>query len=152
MQKQKPQSGVTRRLRDRFARLARLAKAVVWRPWGLGMRRLAATRNPVLGWAFSRTAMVRRLLLRRMTIVGITGSCGKTTTTLLTGAVLSSLGRCRVKGGIAVRHTAAETLLSVASSTRFFVHEIGAFELGSVARAVRILRPQIGIVTVVRKN
>ena len=39
-------------------------------------------------------AVIRRKTLRHVTFIGVTGSCGKTTTTRLVGAVLGSAGQC----------------------------------------------------------
>ncbi len=55
----------------------------------------AALKRSSLWWR----ARQRRLTRSDVTYVGVTGSCGKTTTTRLIGAVLSSAGECRVDAG-----------------------------------------------------
>lgn len=115
----------------------------------LRKKHLSTIHNPVLNWVANHAAMLRRLTLRHTTVIGITGSCGKTTTTLLTGTILSVNGACHVKASGNTQYAAMRSMLSIDPSTRFCVHEVGAYEPGSIARAVKILRPQIGIVTTI---
>lgn len=105
--------------------------------------------NPATNWLARGAATVRRLRLRHMTFVGVTGSCGKTTTTLLTGAILSANAACHVKAGGNTERAVRRTLLKIDPATRFCVHEVAAYAPGHMARSVKILRPQIGVVTMV---
>jgi len=112
-------------------------------------RRTSIFRNPALNWIAGRAARVRRLTLRRMTVIGITGSGGKTTTTSLIGAMLSAEALCHMKAGASTEYAITRTLLKIDSATRFCVHEVGAYEPGRIARAVKILKPQIAVVTAI---
>lgn len=106
-------------------------------------------RNPFVTWVAGQGARLRRLALRDTVIIGVTGSCGKTTTTALIGQVLSTKAKCQVKAGGNTYKAATRTMLALTGSDPFSIHEVGAFEPGSVARAARILRPHIGVVTVI---
>ena len=73
----------------------------VWRSAGRGgvkqvLRRLPGNlRDSIVLWP----AIIRRKRSRHVTFIGVTGSCGKTTTTRLVGAVLSSAGQCCIGAG-----------------------------------------------------
>ena len=102
----------------------------------------------VLDWR----ARIRRPSLNGVTFVGVTGSCGKTTATELIRAVLSTIGRCQSRSNepwtdqsLRVRNA----ILSVGTDTRYFVYETASIGPGSIARQLAILRPTIGIVTIV---
>jgi UDP-N-acetylmuramoyl-tripeptide--D-alanyl-D-alanine ligase len=98
-------------------------------------------------------ARIRRPALINITFVGVTGSCGKTTTTRLVQAVLSHIGSCqyctnepwRVHQRLRVR----EAILSVDTATRYYVYETASIGPGSIASQLEILRPHIGVVTTV---
>ena len=98
-------------------------------------------------------ARIRRLALNRVTFVGVTGSCGKTTTTALIQQVLAKNGLCqawineprRLHQSIRVR----QAVLSVGAGTRYYVYETASIGPGSIARQLDILRPQIGVVTTI---
>lgn len=115
----------------------------------LGKRRLFTYRNPIVARFGGDVARLRRLTLRRLTVIGVTGSCGKTTTTELAGQILSAKSQCHVKSSGNTSLAALRSMLSIDPSARFCVHEVGAHAPGSIARAVGILRPQIGIVTAI---
>jgi UDP-N-acetylmuramoyl-tripeptide--D-alanyl-D-alanine ligase len=93
-------------------------------------------------------AAFRRVGLRRVTFIAVTGSCGKTTTLALSDAVLSSKGKCCVGGG-SRRWLVAETLIDIEASTKFCLQELHASFPGLVRESVRVLRPQIGVVTTI---
>jgi UDP-N-acetylmuramoyl-tripeptide--D-alanyl-D-alanine ligase len=90
-------------------------------------------------------AILRRRILTKIAFVGVTGSCGKTTTTQLIGAVLSSAGECRIDSG--GPHNAARDMLSLKASSKYCVHEVHGSAPGRIKEHVRILRPRIGVVT-----
>lgn len=103
----------------------------------------------VLDWC----ARIRRPALINVTFVGVTGSCGKTTTARLIHAVLSNIGNCqsctnepwRVHQRVRVR----EAILSIGASTRYYVYETASIGPGSIASQLKILQPHIGVVTTV---
>jgi UDP-N-acetylmuramoyl-tripeptide--D-alanyl-D-alanine ligase len=82
------------------------------------------------------------------TVVGITGSTGKTTTKDLAAAVLSV--RYRVRSSPASFNNQVGvplTVLSTDQEAEAIVCEIGASAVGEIARLCTVARPRIGVVT-----
>ncbi len=87
-------------------------------------------------------------MLSDLCCVGVTGSCGKTTTKELIGAILATKGRCRKSNKTHNNPVlVAETIFTIRPWHRFCVHELGAPRPGVLAKSVKMLRPQIGVVT-----
>ena len=99
--------------------------------------------------ARSCLAHLRRPRLKHVTFVGVTGSCGKTTTTQLIGAVLSTAGKTVQVSGLNGYRQLVETVLSLEPRTRYCAHEMSGSWPGRLAPQVRLLRPAIGVVTVI---
>jgi UDP-N-acetylmuramoyl-tripeptide--D-alanyl-D-alanine ligase len=94
-------------------------------------------------------AQVHRIWLWNTTFIAVTGSCGKSTTTNLVGAILSTRGHCYQKrGDNFIQHSVA-TLLSLASSTKYCIQEVSAYPLGQIEKHVRVLRPRIAVVVAI---
>ncbi len=115
-------------------------------------RRMKRPERIVLAW--QRRLRPPRALLRRIsrgdvTYVGVTGSCGKTTTTRLIGAVLSSSGDCRTDAGYNGVWRVATNLLTVGAETNFCAQELSGSRPGRIKTQLRVLRPQIGVITTV---
>jgi UDP-N-acetylmuramoyl-tripeptide--D-alanyl-D-alanine ligase len=91
--------------------------------------------------------MAKRQICSHVTYIGVTGSCGKSTTTNLIGTILSSAGRCQTLGGDNRPASVAANLLSISSSTDYCVQEISAHQPGALRKRTRMVRPQIGVVT-----
>ena len=93
-------------------------------------------------------ATVHRRRLKDVAFIGVTGSCGKTTTKELIAAALASGLRGRKSpaqgNGLAV---IAKTVLRTTRKDAFCVLEVAAGNPGGVARAARLVRPQIAVVT-----
>ena len=92
-------------------------------------------------------ARIHRRKLCHTNFLGVTGSCGKTTTARLVGAALSSkfhvfVGDQPFNGP---QHI-AKSVLSLQPGYDFFVHEMGACKPGVMERSVRVFRPRIGVV------
>jgi UDP-N-acetylmuramoyl-tripeptide--D-alanyl-D-alanine ligase len=115
-------------------------------------RLLGRWRNRVMPFR----SMLRRLRLRNIRYVGVTGSAGKTTTAKLIGVVLSTDGPCYVGAGYEGIGTTTPDLTGLPADSKFCVHELYGTRPGRLKPALRILRPQIGVVTTVgmdhRKN
>ena len=79
--------------------------------------------------------------------IGITGSCGKTTTTELIAAILAKQGPVRKLSHLNTTEYVASTILAVSPQHRFCVIELSAGEPGLLAKSVKLLRPNIGVVT-----
>ncbi|MFT4511736.1 MAG: UDP-N-acetylmuramoyl-tripeptide--D-alanyl-D-alanine ligase [Planctomycetota bacterium] len=86
----------------------------------------------------------------RAKVVGITGSCGKTSTKEWLGAVLSSaMPTVRSPGSYNNQIGVPLTLFQLQPETRAAVVEIGTNAPGEIAQLTAVARPDIGIVTCV---
>jgi len=79
--------------------------------------------------------------------IGVTGSCGKTTACELLAAVLSRQGKTRCGIGANATDAVAETVLMVRPWHDFCVNEVSAHQLGVIGASVKVLRPEIAVVT-----
>ena len=92
-----------------------------------------------------------RACLGRVVFIGITGSCGKTTTKELVAAVLAS--RYRGVHSRGTRNVLGEVMLVILRARpwhRFCVQELTVGWIGEalpLERRVQLLRPQIGVIT-----
>jgi UDP-N-acetylmuramoyl-tripeptide--D-alanyl-D-alanine ligase len=100
-------------------------------------------------WALSCPAMAHRLLNPHVTYIGVTGSCGKTTTVQLIGAVLATTGECCLNAGENRLRPLARSVRAVGRSTRYCVQELSGSAPGRLRPLTRVLRPQIGVITTV---
>jgi UDP-N-acetylmuramoyl-tripeptide--D-alanyl-D-alanine ligase len=81
------------------------------------------------------------------TIVGITGSNGKTTVKEMTGAILAQRGACLVTQGNLNNHIGVPlTLARLAPAHRYGVIEMGANHPGEIAHLASIAAPEVGLV------
>lgn len=83
----------------------------------------------------------------RICFIGITGSCGKTTTTELVAAILEQEGPVRKSSHENTLRCFTKTVLSLSPRHRFCISEISAHAPGALDAPLRLLRPQIGVVT-----
>ncbi len=98
-------------------------------------------------------ALLHRLCLPRVTFVGITGSAGKTTAKDLTALVLEAAGPCQRTLRSNNRPTGvAETILATTRRHRYCVAEVSASRPGFLDRPVRLLRPDIAVLTMVARD
>ncbi|MET4780700.1 UDP-N-acetylmuramoyl-tripeptide--D-alanyl-D-alanine ligase [Glaciihabitans sp. UYNi722] len=82
-----------------------------------------------------------------LTIIGITGSNGKTTTKNMLRAMLSAVGPTVAPPGSFNNQVGAPlSMLSIDFETRFLVVEMGASGAGDIARTVAIATPDISVV------
>ena len=100
-----------------------------------------------------RDAASHRRDVRGVTFIGVTGSCGKTTTVRLTAHVLAgsyagtaSAEDANCGGGLAA------TVLAVTPTDRFCVQELGAWGPGTLDASLAVVRPEVGVVTNVRRD
>jgi len=88
-----------------------------------------------------------RQQLKNLTVIGITGSQGKTTTKELLAAVLSSKAETVSPQGNNNNELGVPiTLLQCTEATRYCVVEMGARHQGDIAKLAEIARPNIGVV------
>ena len=81
------------------------------------------------------------------TVVGITGSNGKTTVKEMTGAILGACGPCLVTRGNLNNHIGVPlTLARLDSTHRFAVIEMGANHQREIAHLASICEPDVGLV------
>ncbi|MDA0813539.1 MAG: UDP-N-acetylmuramoyl-tripeptide--D-alanyl-D-alanine ligase [Verrucomicrobia bacterium] len=78
--------------------------------------------------------------------IGVTGSCGKSTTVHLLTEVLRKRGRCPKPSGGNLPEALPVCLLRVTSSHNAVVQEIGTMNPGHIRHNCRIFRPEIGVV------
>lgn len=100
-----------------------------------------------------RRADEHRRALAGTVAVAVTGSCGKTTTTNLVAAVLSSRYRGNTSDGawncgLGVAHS----LLAVLPDDDFFVQELGAWGPGTLDAGIELVRPDVAVVTNLRND
>jgi UDP-N-acetylmuramoyl-tripeptide--D-alanyl-D-alanine ligase len=94
-----------------------------------------------------------RTRLAAVTVVAVTGSCGKTTTKELTAAVLSGLGRgTSSTGSDNCGDDVARDLLSVRPDDRYYVQELGAWGPGTLDAGIDLVRPDLAVVTNLRND
>lgn len=80
-------------------------------------------------------------------IVAVTGSNGKTTTKNLLRSILERVApTVAARGSFNNQVGAPMTMLEVTEDTRFLVLEMGASSVGAIARLVRLVRPDVGVV------
>jgi UDP-N-acetylmuramoyl-tripeptide--D-alanyl-D-alanine ligase len=83
-------------------------------------------------------------------IVGITGSCGKTTTTQMTGAILRQIGPTLVPIGNKNNQFGVPlTLFNLNAGHQYAVIEMGADRGGEIKYLANIVQPTVSIITLV---
>jgi UDP-N-acetylmuramoyl-tripeptide--D-alanyl-D-alanine ligase len=103
--------------------------------------------------AFGRLASAIVGRASGLTVIGVTGSVGKTTTKDLLGQVLARLGPTVAPPGNRNNEIGVPTNVSlVVPETRFLVCEFGARHVGDVEYLARLTRPRVGVVTTVGES
>ena len=98
-------------------------------------------------------ARAHRSELSRVTFVGITGSCGKTTTKdLATGLVAGVRTGTGSPGSENCGSALVQNVLGVRPEHDFFIQELGAWGPGTLDAGLEILRPDVGVVLNVRRD
>jgi UDP-N-acetylmuramoyl-tripeptide--D-alanyl-D-alanine ligase len=84
---------------------------------------------------------------RDVTVIGITGSNGKTSVKTMTARILARHGKTHANSGSFNNEIGLPlTLLSMPQDTRFAVLEMGAGKPGDIAYLAAIARPRVGLV------
>jgi UDP-N-acetylmuramoyl-tripeptide--D-alanyl-D-alanine ligase len=134
-------------LPEAFARGA--AAAVISRPDGAGLD-LPADRGIVRAPDTTRALQDLAAAVRRRSgarVVGITGSCGKTTAKEMTAAVLAARWRVHPsRGNLNNTFGLPLTTLEMPDDAELLVLEMGMSYPGEIARLVEIADPDIGVV------
>ena len=88
-----------------------------------------------------------RKQLPDLTVIGITGSSGKTTTKDLLASILSSRAICvATKASFNNELGAPITLLECDADTKYCILEMGARHMGDIAALCEMARPNVGVV------
>ena len=104
-------------------------------------------------WLVIFIAGLQRRRSGHVTFVGITGSVGKTMTKDLTAAILAAFGPCqKTAGSYNTFPSIAGRVWNTGRAHRYCVAEIGASGPGTMDQAVRILKPDIGVITVIGRD
>jgi UDP-N-acetylmuramoyl-tripeptide--D-alanyl-D-alanine ligase len=82
-----------------------------------------------------------------VTFIGVTGSCGKTSTTAMIAALLGTERRGTSSPGDNRFTDVGKTVLRTGSRHSFCVVEIAAWGPGTVARAARVVAPDVAVIT-----
>ena len=129
-----------------FAAAAVAAGAVA----ALGSRAVAGVPMIVVADVLTAVGQLARAVLDRLpdlTVVGITGSSGKTTTKDMIGQLLAEIGPVVAPAGSLNNELGLpHTVLMAGEKTRFLVLEMGARGLGHLAYLTGIAPPSIGVV------
>lgn len=97
--------------------------------------------------AMTALARVVASRLANLTVVGVTGSSGKTTTKDLIGQLLARLGpTVALPGSLNNELGFPYTVLQATGETRFLVLEMGARKVGHIGFLAEIAHPSIGVV------
>lgn len=130
---------------DAFARGATIALVAREVPHPVGSA-LVVVEDPLA--ALARAASHTRAGWRDVTVVGITGSVGKTSTKDLTAAALSEGRRVHASHGSFNNEAGLPlTLLHAPTGTEVVVAEMGARFRGNIAALCAVARPTVGVVT-----
>jgi len=98
--------------------------------------------------ALARLASAHRDRLARLTVIGVTGTNGKTTTKDFLHAALSGAGKvAATTGNLNNRLGVPLTLLGLTEDLDFAVIEMGASAVGDIARLAALARPKVGVIT-----
>jgi UDP-N-acetylmuramyl pentapeptide synthase len=90
----------------------------------------------------------RREALDGVTFIGVTGSCGKTTTKELLAAALATAGSVkRSRGSNNTISSLVDLIARTEPTDRFAVMEVAAWGPGTMDDSLRLLRPRVGVVT-----
>lgn len=91
----------------------------------------------------------RRKKLAKTAFIAVTGSSGKTTTTLLINHMLGHAFRTIVSAGANTMAIFTKVVLNVKSSDQFAIFEVSGHEPGAIDTACRLLQPGVGVITTV---
>ncbi|AJM77474.1 UDP-N-acetylmuramoyl-tripeptide--D-alanyl-D-alanine ligase [Rathayibacter toxicus] len=126
------------------------ALLIVERPLDLAVPQVIVDDSVTALGALATEVIRRARVLGGLSVVGITGSNGKTTTKNLLRTILGRIGETVAPRGSYNNEVGAPiTMLQVSESTRFLVAEMGASAVGEIRRLVRMAKPDVGVVLAV---
>lgn len=104
----------------------------------------------LLKQAIIHRAAKKRRLLTNLTVIGITGSFGKTTTKYFLHRLLTAVGKNALASAEhrnAELPVAQDILARLKPTTAFYVAEMGAYRQGEIAAVTRLTQPLLGLLT-----
>jgi aminoacyl-tRNA hydrolase len=108
--------------------------------------------RPVRRRILFRLTLLHRRRLRNVTLIGVTGSTGKTTTKELIAAVASSHLRGGKSEHLNLFESVAREIRRISPRDQFAVLEVAATGPGTLEATLALFRPQIGVVTTVASD
>ncbi len=108
--------------------------------------------QPLIHKAVVTVLGIKRRLMLRTTVIAITGSCGKTSATQMLGMSLADHDSCYT---MVERNKTIALLTALRQSSwsiRFLLVEAGVMNRGDMAGHVKLLHPDIGIVTTIGRD
>jgi UDP-N-acetylmuramoyl-tripeptide--D-alanyl-D-alanine ligase len=97
-------------------------------------------------------AYVRRRLLFRTTFIGVTGSCGKSSTTVFIDHLLGKFWPGQSGAFHNIRGRVSLSIMQTRLQDRYLVQEVSGHQPGAIATAMPLLKPDIAIVTTVGQD
>jgi UDP-N-acetylmuramoyl-tripeptide--D-alanyl-D-alanine ligase len=97
-------------------------------------------------------AYARRRLLFRTTFIGVTGSCGKSSTTIFIDHLLGKYWPGRSGAFHNIRGRVSLSIMHTGLKDRYLVQEVSGHQPGAIATAMPLLKPDIAIVTTVGQD
>ena len=114
---------------------------------GINVSRLRSSAAGLVKALRRRRAVWHRARLTTSRWIGVTGSCGKSTTCRVLSRVLSAHGTCSRPTGGNYGDSLPVCILRVQPGDQFVVQEIGTHLPGSIRRLASLFRPEVAIVT-----
>ena len=98
-------------------------------------------------------AILQRRRRNHVTFIGITGSAGKTTTKDLTATILANFGPCQQTFlSYNTLSSIVRTVLNTHKVHRHCVAELAGSGPGTLDRSIRVLKPDIAVITVIGRD
>jgi UDP-N-acetylmuramoyl-tripeptide--D-alanyl-D-alanine ligase len=98
-------------------------------------------------------AWIHRRFQRGCIVVGVSGSAGKTTTKDLCASVLAAFGSCiKTNASSNYRISVAKSVLRIRARHKFAIFEISESRPGSMDLPISIMKPDIGVLTVIGRD
>jgi len=127
-----------------------MGSIVFERPYILKLRFIKRFSHPIKSRLKFELAKRYRTVLGmfgNVCFIGVTGSCGKTTTKELIAAILSNESRVRKSNQVInTTHYVTKTILTVYPWHRFCVSEVSAPSPGIMEKSAKLFQPRIGVV------
>ena len=88
----------------------------------------------------------------RTTFIGVTGSCGKSSTTVFVDHLLGRYWPGRMGAFHNIRGRVSKSIVGTGFNDRYLVQEVSGHEPGAIATATPLLKPDIAVITTVGQD